>query len=387
MVAGSFWGCHLSAERREKGFAESWHTTPGKVEITALAHNETLLILDETKRAGRTDLQRAQAVIDISFNLAEDTERERLNNQHSVRAWRFYFLSTSNYTLRQLARRAHLDVDEAELGRLADIPLPADSHGIYEDLHGYPNGVELTDELKGRCRKFLGTPSREYLRKLAAEKHPTALKTFLRKRQTFYVKLCNAKAEAEGLRPLNRVAGRFATVYAAGCLAIRYGILPWSRNALSKALLSCQLDGPRRADKDDVNPSIATLRSKLVKYLTDNHGQFMNLDRKRPRLGLDKLDAVLGYRAKIKGRRWYYLTADQVKAIIGGGANAHGLKEELAAEGLLAKTKNGFVVQRRIFKGGKGNKNYAWVHAFKAKFVKGDKPNTAKSVSLRKGQS
>src|ERR1019366_5447930 len=49
MVAGSLWGCHLSPERREKGFAESWHTTAGKVEITALAHNETLLILDETK--------------------------------------------------------------------------------------------------------------------------------------------------------------------------------------------------------------------------------------------------------------------------------------------------------------------------------------------------
>ena len=252
MVAGSFWGCHLSPERREKGFAESWHTTCGKVEITALAHNETLLILDETKRAGRTDLQRAQAVIDISFNLAEGTERERLNSQHSVRAWRSYFLSTSNYTLHQLAQRAHLDVDEAELGRLADIPLPADIHGIYEDLHGYPNGAELTDELKRRCRKFFGTPSREYLRKLVAgSKGPNALKTFLRKRQTFYLKLCSAKAEAEGLRPLNRVAGRFATVYAAGCLAIRYGILPWSRNALSKALLSCQLDGLRRADNDD----------------------------------------------------------------------------------------------------------------------------------------
>ena len=369
MVAGSFWGCHRSAERREKGFAESWHTTAGKVEITALAHNETLLILDETKRAGRTDMQRAQAVIDISFNLAENTERERLNNQGPVRAWRFYFLSTSNYTFHQVAQRAHLDVDEAELGRLADIPLPGDSHGIYEDLHGYSNGVELTEKLKGRCRKFFGTPSREFVRKLVAwhTKDPKALKKFLRKRRAYYLKLCNSKAKTEGLRPLNRVAGRSATAYAAGCLAIRYGILPWSRAALAKAILSCQLDGLRHANEDalDVDP-VAALRSKLVKHLKDRRTAFMNLKNKRPLLGRDKLDAVPGYQAKFKRKRWYYLTADQLKAIVGVGRNADALKRKLAAERLLAQTSKGrFVVYRPIFTGGKGKKNWARVHAIK----------------------
>jgi hypothetical protein len=377
MVAGSFWGCHLSPERREKGFAESWHTTAGKVEITALAHNETLLILDETKRAGRNDLQRAHAVSDISFNLAEGTERERLNNQHSVRGWRVYFLSTSNFTLRQLAQRAHLDVDEAELGRLPDIPLPANSNGIYEDLHGYPNGVELTDELKVRCRKFFGTPSRELGYKVVAKhaKGPKALKKFLRKRRAFYLKLCNAKAGAEGLRPLNRVAGRFATVYAAGCLAIRYGILPWSRHALAKAILSCQLDGLRHAAEDDLNADpVAALRSKLVKHLKDHHAKFMNLKTKQPKLGRDKLDGVSGYRAKFKGVRWYYLTADQLKAIIGVGLSADALKHQLADEGLLDKTTKGrFVVYRQIFTGGKGKKNWARVHAIKAAICTGSK--------------
>ena len=98
MVTGSIWGCHRSSERRENGFSESWHTTAGKIELTALAHNETVLVLDETKRAGRTNKERAQAVLDISFGLAENVERERLTNLGSVRGWRFYFLSTSNYS-------------------------------------------------------------------------------------------------------------------------------------------------------------------------------------------------------------------------------------------------------------------------------------------------
>src|SRR6267142_3612838 len=32
-LAGSVWGCHVGAERKEKGFSETWHTTAGKVEL------------------------------------------------------------------------------------------------------------------------------------------------------------------------------------------------------------------------------------------------------------------------------------------------------------------------------------------------------------------
>ena len=180
-----------------------------------------------------------------------------------------------------------------------------------------------------------------------------------------------AQADSEGLRPLNRVSGRFATAFAAGSLAIKYGVLPWGRDQLLAAVLACQLDQLRRANGEDLDgdPSVATLRPKLVKYLADNHASFMNLDRKRPRFQRDKLDAVRGYRAKTEGRRWYYLTADRFGAIVGGGTIAHALKRKLANEGLLATTGNRFVVQRRIFKGGKKNQNYAWVHAFRTKIV------------------
>ena len=133
MVAGSIWGCHLSPERRENGFAESWHTTANKIEITALAHNETVLILDETKRAGREDKERGPAVLDISFGLAENVEKARFTSTGSVRGWRLYFLSTSNYSLNELASRASIKIDDAERGRFVNIPMPDGGHGIYED--------------------------------------------------------------------------------------------------------------------------------------------------------------------------------------------------------------------------------------------------------------
>src|SRR3984893_6363527 len=163
MVTGSIWGCHRSPERRENGFSESWHTTAGKIEITALAHNEIVLLLDETKRAGRNNKERGQAVLDISFGLAENVERERLSNGRSVRGWRFYFLSTSNYSLDELAQRAGIEIDDAERGRLVDIPNPAGGHGIYEELHGFENGQKFTDVLKIRCRKFCGSAGEQFV--------------------------------------------------------------------------------------------------------------------------------------------------------------------------------------------------------------------------------
>lgn len=371
MVSGSIWGCHRSPERQEKGFAESWHTTAGKVEVTALAHNETVLLLDETKRAGKNDRDRAVAVVDISFNLAENTERERLN-QGPVRAWRLYFLSTSNFTLAQLAGGARVEIAEAELGRLPDIPCPPAGHGIYDTLHGCADGAALTDELRSRCSKFFGTPSREFLRRLVDERdqHPDRLGKFLRDRRKRYLARVAARAKAIKCKPLNRASGRFATVYAAGCLAIRYGVFPWSRKDLLKAVLSCQLDGLRLMldSSPSLEPTLETLKERLLKYIRDNGFRFIDLNRERPKIGIDQ-GSVAGYAATHKGVDWFYLRKGQVEQIIGDGPNAHQLLRKLIDDKLIAQPKRGYVVQRPIFKGGKGNQNFRWVVAFRSTIV------------------
>jgi uncharacterized protein (DUF927 family) len=369
MVTGSIWGCHRLRERREIGFAERWHTTAGKVELTALAHNETVLILDETKRAGREGKQRAQAVLDISFGLAENVERDRLTNVGSIRGWRFYFLSTSNYSLDDLARRASIEIDDAERGRFVDIPMPDGGHGIYQILHQYADGRRFTDGLKIRCRKFYGVVGPAFVHRLVADrtKDLDQLKKFLSRERAAYLQAIKAKAKAENLRPLNRASGRFATVFAAGSLAIKYRIFRWNRQALLQAVLSCQVDGLRhsQAQHEQADTSVAGLRQKLVQYLRNRRGEFKDLDGDLPRRGWHKFGSVPGYKATFKRKKWYYLTADQLKGIIGRGGNARLLMDELAAAGLMDRPSTGrHVVQRRIFFG-KGNKGYEWVHAFR----------------------
>jgi len=373
MVAGSVWGCHVGAERQEKGSVESWHSTAGKIETTALAHNGTVLILDETQRAGRNARHRAEVISDVAFSLAEGIERERMTNTSSARAWSFYYLSTSNLTFSELARRGGIEIDDAYLGRLFDIPCPDSAHGIYDTLHEFQNGERLTDALKQRCRRSFGTAGPEFARLLVEhrDRDRAGLKRLLAKYRARYRKALRKAVKAEGLRSLTRTDSRFATVYAAGCLAIRYGILPWSRKRLLLAILYCQLAGLRQLAREPRTgePSEAALRTKLVGYLRDKRESFADLGSRRPRKGVADLEDAAGYLGSDREAGWYYLTDKKLRTIIGNGPNAVALKGRLLEQNLMAKPKQGFVIQRKIFAGGKGNQNYAWVCAFKPEIV------------------
>ncbi|RXH02196.1 DUF927 domain-containing protein [Bradyrhizobium vignae] len=368
-VAGSVWGCHVGTERQEKGFAESWHTTEGKAELTAMAHNNTLLILDETQRAGRTAAHRAQVITDLAFSLAEGIERERLTNAKSSRAWQTYFLSTSNMTFSELAEAGNVAIDDQHLGRMFDIPCPPDSpHGIYETVHDFANGERLSDALKRRCRLYFGTAGLAFVRRVVADRNsdlPKLKKTLARYRAR-YRKALKRELRGTTLRSLTRTASRFATVYAAGRLAIKYRILLWEKEALLGAILDCHLSGLRlQADRRALGePSEGELRRKLVAYLSDRH-PFVDLAGCRPTKGSDAATSAGGYVGTDEEEGWLYLTARKVSEVVGDGPNASSLKRRLQNEGNLRRSKQGgFVVQRKIYSGGKGNENFAWVYAF-----------------------
>ena len=171
------------------------------------------------------------------------------------------------------------------------------------------------------------------------------------------------------------------SIVAAGCLAIEYGILPWNCKKLLRAILSCQLDQLRfgNATKQQVQDGAAppigapagktSSRAKLIQYLKDKESGFVDLNKHRLRYGVDNPDAVSGFREEIEGQVWLYLTASRFAEIVGSGDGAKTLKKELATEGMLEMDQNRFVVQRKVFEGGKGNKNYLRVHAFKGDLI------------------
>lgn len=211
----------------------------------------------------------------------------------------------------------------------------------------------------GRSRSSGRAPYKSKKRRSAAKKFACA-------RRTYYINRIKREAGSRGLRPLQRATARFATVYAAGCLAIQYGIFTWSRRDLLQAILSCQLDGlAAAAGKAD---QTTNLRQKLFDHLVQNRQHFMDLNGAKPLAKGHRIGSVPGYAQTHRGESWIYLTSDQLKAIIGVDRAASCLKSRLIEEGLMAGTSERALVQRPIFKA-KRNKGYRWVHAFRASLV------------------
>lgn len=368
MIAGSIWGCHRDSIRKEKGFAESWNTTANKLEETAQAHCDALLIADETNLAGATDKDRAIAVLDGMFRLSENMQKARLNESKTA-FWRLYFLSTSNLTLDELAELGGVPIDDQHRGRLVDIVLPLGpgTFGIYEELHGVSDGAAFTDVLKTRCRSVFGTPGYQLVRKLyQSNGSRAAAKKFVAMRRTFYIDHIRQEAKSKGIRPLERATARFATVYAAGCLASKYGIFTWGRKDLFRAILSCQLD--RLTAARGKTDQVTNLRQKLTDYLIQNRRRFVSLNGTRLATSDHEFGSVPGYIHTHNAIDWLYLTSNQLKTIIGTDKTAGRLKTQLIEQGLMASTGKGAIVQRPIFNA-KSNKGYRWVHAFRTSLL------------------
>jgi putative DNA primase/helicase len=365
MVAGSIWGCHRDAMRKDKGFAESWNTTANELERTAQAHSDALLIPDETNLAGGADKDRAIAVLSGTFRLSENVQKGRFNEPERA-AWRFYFLSTSNLTLDEIADQGGVPIDDQHRGRLVDVVLPSGpgTHGIYQDLHGFSDGAALTDAIKSQCRCVFGAPGYRLVSKLYKNKTSrSAAKKFVSARRTYYIDRIRQEAKSKGVKPLERATARFATVYAAGCLANKYGIFTWRRQELLHAVLSVQLDGlvAARGKPDEVTD----LRQKLIDHLIQIRPRLTDLNLRKLSAKAYTLSSVPGYFHTHNGEDWLYLTSGQLKAVIGTDNAASRLKRCLIEAGSMANTGKRALVQRPIFKA-KGNKGYRWVHAFRA---------------------
>jgi len=336
-------------------------------------HNDGLLLLDETKRASGDLRQRATVVTETIMKLAEHTGKERLTNVSSPRSWRGYFLATSNYSLNRLCQLGKRVIDDAEHGRMADIPVPSGKHGVFEQLHGFNSGQDLADELQRRSRKYCGSAGREFLRKLVRERRRDEkdLRKQLNADRKAYLKELTAKLSPTDRKPLNRVTGRYANTFSAGCLAIRFGILPWKREELLEAILSCQMDALRfddPADKQD--HSIESLRECLTGWLDQNHKNFKPIRHRKLRKGRNNINDFVGFHAKHKGRDWFYLTRNRLETIIGTGQKANLLIRSLQQEGLMDPGKRRNVVQRALFRGGLGTENYVWVYAISPDILK-----------------
>jgi uncharacterized protein DUF927 len=377
----SVWGRHVDSNMANKlGFCIPFNATDNDLEDEALAANHTLLAVDETRAAAAADgagdeRKIAKILVGLVMRWELGFEKGRKNAPGPRRSTSVPFLLTSNKGLGALAALAGMEIDDAHHGRLIGVPLPGFGDTVFEDLHGSADDAAFGEWLRRLIAEHFGHAAREFLRRLVEwrARDEAGLLKWLKKHRQIYLDVARPRIDALG-RQLDRVHEKFATLYAVGCLGIEFGLLPWDRKRLIKALLSCTRGHVALVAREqaDVARWRAAPLDLLRDYVRQNLDEFIDLRRGviADTSGHDHR-ACPGYINEHEKHGLEFLFSDQrFEEIAGGAAAARRLKAELAGHGWLdtAAGTGGdrYSVRRTIGKGADGKGHREQVVAVRA---------------------
>jgi hypothetical protein len=239
-VVSSIWGW---ADQHDLGFGVSWNSTRNALERTFSAFRQTFAAFDEAGNVDGNPRSRAAFVLNAAMLGAQGEGKARFTDS-AIASWFSPLMSTSNVSVVSMLRMANLSDDErfAYIDRLIDIPPPEGGLGFLEDLRGFSDLESFFERAQELAKENAGRAGPAFAFNLARalDNHHAKVVAFTRTRQGTFMRAA-AGISSPG-RNLARVHGKFATIYAAGCLAIYFKILPFSEEELLEAILKCDRD-------------------------------------------------------------------------------------------------------------------------------------------------
>jgi uncharacterized protein (DUF927 family) len=151
--------------------------------------------------------------------------------------WRILFLSTGEITLAdKIAEDGRRRAKAGQTVRVVDIPADAGAGlGIFEDLHGFPDGDKFARHLKDMTARYYGTPLRAFLTEITK----IDLSAIAEGIKDDSRKFMDANLPPGCSGQVQRVCGRFALVAAAGEMGIGCGVFPWPEGEATTAAAKC----------------------------------------------------------------------------------------------------------------------------------------------------
>ena len=221
-IALSVWG-------NPAALMQTWTGTAHGFTNLANARNDGLLVLDEIGQANpRQVSQTAYAVIN---GISKVQGAKEGGNRESTR-WKTLLFSTGEKPLDAFIRRHGEDWNAGQAARLPSIPSNAEQGlGIYDRLHGFPNGAALSEHLTAAAAEQHGTIGRAFI--AALQNNPAALQTAKERQNTFMQTLPELNGQAR------TVALRFALAAAALETAAAHGLITVPAGAAMTAVRQC----------------------------------------------------------------------------------------------------------------------------------------------------
>jgi putative DNA primase/helicase len=223
-VAGSVYG--------GKDYPRNWRMTDNALETVAVQHSDALLLLDEIAQVD------PKVVGDTVYMLANETGKGRATQTATARrthTWRVLFLSDGEVSLANHMAEVGKGTRGGHDVRMAHIAADAGKgFGVYDTLHGFPDGAALSNHLVAKAHQFYGVAGMSFIE--WAVENVVELGDNLRSRVSEIAReMCPDGAHGQ----VSRVASRFSLVGVAGELATVAGITGWETGEALRAARVC----------------------------------------------------------------------------------------------------------------------------------------------------
>ena len=255
-------------------YLQNWRATDNGMEATARAFSSFLLVIDELKQMNASIAQ------DAIYMLGNERVKARATVSGDARAfstWRLMYLSTGEITVKQHMAEVNKRPDPGVGVRLIELPAdPSKGHGVFDTLHGFPHGKDLSEHLKEKCGQVYGIAGLAFIERLALEWDSVA--SYVRKSISHFL---SSNVQPDASPEVGRAADAFAVVAQAGELATKWGITSWPEGAATVAAENCfkawleQRGGKENAGDMEALRQIATFVSRF------HEGRFPRLERVR----------------------------------------------------------------------------------------------------------
>lgn len=316
------------------GYMQRWRTTDNALEVIAAQYCDQLLILDEL---GQVDPRQAG---EIAYMLANEQSKARSTRSGQARqrlTWRLLFLSAGEISLAQHMADGGKRSKAGQETRLADIPADAGCElGIFEELHGHPDGADLSRTLCKRAEELHGVVGRRWIEWLVKEYDATKQRLRELARQILAQWL---PSDAGG--QVHRVGGRFAIVAAAGELATGQGLTGWRSHEATEAAKRCfdaWLIDRGGAGNIEQRQMVEQVRGFIAQH---GESRFTDLNGEHPMPVRDRV----GFKERVKdptSGEWigttYYFLLDPFRKEVSAGHDHLAVLKALKQSGFLKTT-------------------------------------------------
>ncbi len=309
--------CALSVSGPDTNM-QSWNSTESALEEIAFARNGGIICLDELKTADPNPKTAAQITSAIVYKLSMGQGKATSNkyNDSEQYNWHIVILSTGEDSLAKHAKSGGIKRKPGEEVRMIDVPADAgQGWGIFETLpKEFANNA-------GDCAKYLadqvqhchGVAQIAFLERLIADLNAENPKTSVKDKLTKWMEKFRIECGVDQKSGTEvRFANRFALACAAGCLAVNYDILPFSRQDVFNGIAVCY-KAALAVKPENWEEQLIRHEEKLAEYLKSKGFPALNSKDTWSKKETEKYD---GFSHTINDIQMIVLKPDVVKSLI-----------------------------------------------------------------------